>query len=323
MKSELLSVGIGQGSDTVGTADAVADTVMTVSSDSLFVVSAAADTTTAVSADSLFIVPHAAEPVDLLTLTDCLAPYGEPLYPLTAHLSVDTSPLSAGRLPDYTVRGDDAMTLVLLASFVMLVVALGNSWHFIVRQAKDFFAGNSNRDDATETSGELRFQLFLAVITGLLLAIGIFLYTSEDKTAAYVFDNDMMFVGLLFAMSVGYYLMKLVLYKTANAVLFGIKKSLQWKRAFLFVTGIEGVLFFPLVLLQVYFDLSFQKVVICFVSVLFLNKILTFYKGWEIFFKGNGGFVQTFLYFCTLEIAPLLVFAGMLRTVVEEMKIIF
>ena len=131
----------------------------------------------------------------------------------------------------YTVRGDDAMTLVLLASFVMLVVALGNSWHFIVRQAKDFFAGNSNRDDATETSGELRFQLFLAVITGLLLAIGIFLYTSEDKTAAYVFDNDMMFVGLLFAMSVGYYLMKLVLYKMSNLVLFGVKKSLQWKRA--------------------------------------------------------------------------------------------
>ena len=334
MGSEQVALTIEQGVDTLtslgGSADSLA--FSTPAADTLSSVAAANDTLFASAdsllaalqaAESLYVVPHAVDTLSMVSITDFLQPFGEPLYPLIAHLIPSASPLAAGHLPDYTVQGDNTMTLILLCCFVMLVVALKRSWNFIVRQAKSFFVDSSTHEGISETSGEMRFQFFLLLINSLLLAIGTFLFISEDKTAAYVLDNDMLLVGILLVMFTAYFIVKLVTYKCVNLVFFGEKKSLQWTRAFLFLTGVEGVLLFPLVLLQVYFNLSFQKVLICFVSLLFLNKILTFYKGWNIFFKENGGFLQTFLYFCTLEIAPLLAFTGVLRIAIEQLKINF
>lgn len=274
------------------------------------------------SADSLaFSVP--ADTVPVVSITDFLQPFTEPLYPLVAHLVPPPSSLATGQLPDYTVQGDDTMTLILLGCFVMLVMALKHSWSFIARQAKTFFADSYAHEEIGETSGEMWSMTLLLLINCLLLAIGTFLFTTEDKTATFALDYDILLIGILLLMFIAYYMVKMAAYYCVNNVFFGKKKTLQWRGAFIFLAGVEGALFFPLVLLQVYFNLSFQKVLICFVFVLFLNKILTFYKGWNIFFRGKGGFLQTFLYFCTLEIAPLLACTGLLRMAIEQLKINF
>jgi len=83
------------------------------------------------------------------------------------------------------------------------------------------------------------------------------------------------------------------------------------------------MLFFPAVLVQVYFDLGIENVIYYYVLVLFLAKILTFYKSWAIFFRQSGVYMQTFLYFCALEIAPLLGFAAALWWIADLLKINF
>ena len=89
-----------------------------------------------------------------------------------------------------------------------------------------------------------------------------------------------------------------------NPVLLDYKKNLQWMKSALFITSTEGVLLLPVVLLQVYFDLEIQSVVIYFIVVLILVKILTFYKCYFIFFRKAGVILQIILYFCALEIIP-------------------
>ena len=278
---------------------------------------------TSLSADTLMIAARPDTAPEVVALKDYIVPYGEPLFPLTAHLTVEPSALAAGSLPDYDVRNDNVMTLVLIATFVMLVVAVGRSGRFLLRQAKAFFVGGDTYDAVSITSGERMLQFFLLFISSLLLALSLYLSFTEDKMTVYVFDNDLMLVLPLLAMSVCYLVVKLLLYRSVNSVFFEKKKCLQWTDAFLFVTGVEGLLLFPFLLLQVYFGLSFQKATICFLSILFLNKIMTFYKARDVFFREKGGFLQTFLYFCTLEIAPLLVFVGSLQMVVEILKINF
>ena len=64
---------------------------------------------------------------------------------------------------------------------------------------------------------------------------------------------------------------------------------------------------FPVALLVVYFDLSFHSMSWLFFCILIIDKSLLFYKCQRIFFNTALGVVHLFLYFCTLEIMPLLI----------------
>ena len=85
----------------------------------------------------------------------------------------------------------------------------------------------------------------------------------------------------------------------------------------------EGVLLSPFVLLHVFGSLSLQITLIGVASVVILAKILTFYKCYLIFFQRFGAILQIFLYFCALEMIPLVGLVGLLETFNEFLEINF
>ena len=68
-----------------------------------------------------------------------------------------------------------------------------------------------------------------------------------------------------------------------------------------------GIFLFPLVLLVVYFDLDFALTRILFLLAFLFIEILLAYMCFCIFFGYAFGWVHLILYFCTLEIAPLII----------------
>ena len=104
---------------------------------------------------------------------------------------------------------------------------------------------------------------------------------------------------------------------------FGSGPSQRWLKTLLFIAATEGVLLFPVVLLVVYFDLPLENAVYYYGFVFIFTKILAFYKSWTIFFRQNGIFLQIFLYFCALEIVPLLGLLGGLGVLIDQLKITF
>jgi len=274
------------------------------------------------NADSLASTVPADTIAGLMKFTDFLQPFTDPLYPLVAHLQVPPTAMSPGTLPDYAMRSDNIISMLLLGCFVLLMISLRHSLGFIARQAKEFFTSNE-QDSIISTSNELLLQSFMVLMTCLLLSVGINLLATADTTVHYTLSDQLSFLPLLFAICVAYFFAKWVVYMGVNVVFFGGKKSLQWSRVFFFINGIESLLLFPLIMLLVYFDMAYQKILICFILVLFLNKALLFYKSHNIFFKENGGLLQNFLYLCTLEIAPLLALVGAFRMAVELFEINF
>jgi len=132
-----------------------------------------------------------------------------------------------------------------------------------------------------------------------------------------------MVVMILCALFGLYFMVKWFLYSVVNTVFFSGNKKLQWDYAFLLITAIETVLLFPLVLLIVYFEWSVKIALFFFVFVLIINKMLTFYKSWSIFFRQNNRSLQIFLYFCALELTPLFVFGGAWLSIVNVLKVNF
>lgn len=231
----------------------------------------------------------------------------------------------AGDPVPYSIRNDNLITSLLLGCFIMALVSYSFSRLFILRQAKNFFyiPRSENITVITETTGEFRFQSFLVLQTCLLLAILVFFYTQTEVADTFILESQYQLIAILFGCFVGYFLLKGFIYAFVNWIFFEKKKTEQWTKSLLFITAMEGIALFPLVLLQSYFDLPMQSAVIYMAFVLILVKILTFYKCFVIFFRRNGVVLQIFLYFCALELIPLLILGGILVLIVDNLKINF
>ena len=224
----------------------------------------------------------------------------------------------AGDPMPYTLRGDNVVTIMLLGCFILGFISIARSLPFFRRQLKNIFYVTHNEDDMfNETSNEMRFQLFLVFIDCLLLGIASF------QLAIAAVANSSLFTLLFSLFFLLYFLCKWLIQSIVNIVFFGGKKNIQWIKTQMFISACFAILIYPMVLLQVYFDLSIEKAIYYFCFMLFLNKILTFYKCWLIFFRQNGSFFQIILYLCALEITPLLALGGIWLMIIDLLKINF
>lgn len=230
----------------------------------------------------------------------------------------------AGDPVPYTIKGDNTITALLLGCFVLALIAFSKSRRFLFRQAKDFFyEPRTFTSEFSETTNELRFQSFLVLQTCLLFALVSFLYTQECVADTFILSSQYELVAIFFGVFVAYFVLKMLVYWFVNGVFFGKKKSARWLKSFLFITSVEGVALFPLVMLQSYFDLSIHNAVFYVAFVIILVKILLFYKSYVVFFNQKNFFLQIILYFCALEIMPLLSLGGALVKIVDYLKINF
>ena len=223
----------------------------------------------------------------------------------------------------YAIRNDDTITALLLISFVVALMAFAASRNYILRQLKTFFYPQKAGMDSTETTGEFRAQMFFLMLTCLLLALFYFFYTQEYVAETFILSDEYLLVAIFFGVFCGYYTIKALLYTAVNLVFFDSKRNEQWQRTALFLNGAIGIFLFPAVMLLTYFDVSPITIIYYLLGVLVFVKIMTFYKCSAIFFRQNALYLQIFLYFCTLEIIPLLALWGGLEVIVNALKINF
>ncbi len=228
----------------------------------------------------------------------------------------------AGVPVPYTLSDDSVVSSVLLLCLVFLIISLSHTRSFLKRQLKYFFHDPSSHRGNTETVGEVRIQMALVVMGCLLFAMIIYQTAAVHDSLAFLVEDYKMAL-FLFGSALAFAQLRHVLYNIVNHVFFHRSQVSQWNHAILFLTSMIAVLFFPIVLLQVYLDFSMENTLFGYGIVLFFIEILTFYKCWSIFFRQKGGFLQTFLYLCTLEIVPLFLFAGGIRLLIDSLRYIF
>lgn len=229
----------------------------------------------------------------------------------------------AGDAVPYTIGNDDIMSIILLVCLVVVTISVSRSREFISKQIRNFFYVQYDSEAITETSTELRFQFIMVLINILLLGIASYIYITETIVHPFKIGDNYGLMGIMTAIFFAFFLIKWLIISIVNITFFDSKKNIQWMHLQLFFHAMEGGLMFPLVLLLVYFNFDAEKALFCFVIILILNKLLTFYKCWSIFFRQNGGILQTFLYFCALEITPLLAFAGAWLAMTDFLKVNF
>ena len=224
----------------------------------------------------------------------------------------------------YNIHNDDVITSLLLVLFVMAVIAFSNTRQFVIRQTKNFFSTHrEGLTEITETAVEIRFQTFLGFLNCLLIALLFYFYALNTISDTYILSSQYTLIAICLAISSAYFLSKILLYSLVNNVFFDGKKNRQWLKSFLYIYSMEGALFFPVFILWAYFGLSIQSAAIYVVIVLIIVKILVLFKCFLIFFRQSVVKLQIILYFCTLEIIPLLLFWVAMVYTANSLKINF
>ena len=91
-------------------------------------------------------------------------------------------------------------------------------------------------------------------------------------------------------------------------IFFDKERNKYWIQTYFDLVSGASFLLFPVVLLIIYFNLGIQTSKTLIIFLLVFAKILLFYKSIRNFFKHVYGFLHFILYFCALEIIPLILF---------------
>ena len=212
----------------------------------------------------------------------------------------------------YAVSNDNVIAAILLGCFVMSMVAFSLSRNFIERQIKSFFRVSRSKESVIEANEEVSYQTILIAQTSLLGSILYYFFMRDLGGGRLSNGSQLGAIGCFFGILIAYFLFKYLVYGFVNWVFFDRKNNGQWRRTQIFLSSLEGVLLFPIVLLQVYFSLSLHAALIYILFVILFIKMLAFYKSYTIFFKRMGASLQIILYFCALELMPLMVLWGVL-----------
>lgn len=238
------------------------------------------------------------------------------LHTSTARLGSSGSPLP------YNAGNDNLVSAILIGCILLSLVCLSIARNFFSRQVRSFFHElHSYAPFTTDTSNEIFAALLLMLQTCAQLSILVFLHSGNIIDDNTVFRSQYTFLWIAFAAFTGYFIVKALLYGMVNNIFFDKRKNIRWMKVFILVSATEGVALLPASLLQIYFDVPAENVVLYAAFVIIAAKLLTFYKCFSIFFKHPSGFLQLILYFCALEMVPLLLLWGIMTNIIDCLEV--
>lgn len=229
----------------------------------------------------------------------------------------------AGDPVPYLVSNDTYLTGLLMIFLIGTILMVSRSIRFILYQFKVFFyGGHQDSFEQKETAGEMNYQFILCFQTMVLVSLAFYYMLVDTSVDTYVL-SDYELMGLFCLATLGCFAIKMIFSLWANWTFFSKRQISEFNHSELFLTALEGVILLPIILLYTFFDAPLHFLLVSTIFVLFFVKLLVFYKSYCIFFQGKAYFLQFFLYFCTLEIAPLATLSGTLVLISQLLKITY
>jgi hypothetical protein len=221
------------------------------------------------------------------------------------------------------LSNDSLISGLLILCFLLMTLAFSRISGFFGRQIKDFFYLQKGEHSVEETGDEINFQIIFSIITCFTCSLLYYLYVLTMVDNTFVFSTEHLLLGVIFLVMAAYFLLKFLLYTIVNIIMFDGSRNKKFLTTLIFLISMEGVLLFPVLLLCTYFQFPIHNAAIYTFLVVFFFKILIFYKTYVIFFAQKALYVQIFLYFCALEMVPLLSLWGGLAVIVNHLRVIF
>lgn len=289
-------------STTVDSLFAEADTLLAVA-DSLTAKAdssqAAADSTGLGEADST-------ARLELISLDDCSFFSNDTLF----HREVPFRPTGfTTQETPFRIRFDAWGCVLLLLCLVLaasLVKRLRGSFKELFRST--FFPIPGKKEDVP-VDDPLRYSTRLLSLSLLSLAATMltFTYTQHDVDFYPFPETPYLVFGAILLLWLAYFILKRAMSGFVNWVFFRREKIFTMQRAVTLIYALESILVLVLALVVSYQPIGHAQVLFLSIGTMIFVKLLLLFRTFGIFFRKFYGALHLIVYFCTLEVMPLLV----------------
>lgn len=248
---------------------------------------------------------------NLVSFDDCIFFAGDTLL----HAEVPYKPFGfATTTTPYRLRYDGWGGLVLflcLLLAVSLVLRLRKKFRELLR---GIFFPIPGKIDEPFVDDPLRYstRLVAVCLLSLTAAMVTFTYTQYDVEYYLFAETPYILYVAFFVLWLAYFLVKRLAGNFVNWIFFQREKIFTYQRAYTFFYAAGALLSLVLAVIVVYLSVSIEEVLIMTFCLVFLVKILLLFKTYQLFFPKLYGTLHLFVYFCTLELMPLLVLVQLL-----------
>lgn len=215
--------------------------------------------------------------------------------------------MSGTEIP-YFIGNDNLLTtLFMLSTLGVAYIAVLNGGS-ILQRLKNIFYYTGNSKPYNSQTHINRFSNIILDAQAILF-LSIVAYARMQYTGTEISTEKMHLTWLLYFVSfLLFFLLKRIVYATVNSILFSKKQGHEWKELYLFTIRIFGCLLFPLITAQLIIPEIKASFYMAYISIAGILCLLMLIKGGRrIIFPQNRGFLDIFLYLCTLEILPIMV----------------
>ena len=242
------------------------------------------------------------------------------------HAEVPYKPFGFGATETpFRIRHNNWSGLILLVCLLLaasLVLRLAKNFKGLLR---DVFLPIPGKKDEPLVDDPLRYstRLIAVCLLSLTAAMVTFTYTQYEVDYYSFPETPYILFGAFFLLWIVYFLAKRMMSSFVNWVFFRKEKIFTMHRVYTFVYVVEALLSLVLALVVVYLPVPHEKVMILALCLIFFVKILLLFKTYQIFFAKLYGTLHLIVYFCTLEIMPLLAVFKVLIRVTDELIVKF
>ncbi len=237
---------------------------------------------------------------------DTISFSNDTLSALQTEVTTEAHGFSAEPAP-YQLWRDNWVTGTLLIAFFIIVFLINHTRHQFLLQAKNFLYTPPSAETpfAKDITFAKRAVLFMLLLLSLLGGFMTYVYTQYNFDLSLCTLSPYILLSAFTGCFLLYFLVKAVIYRFVDWVFFTKAQHKLWISAYSFVISLECLLFFPIVLIFVYFNLSIQQAIMTLLSLLVLLKMLLAYKCFSIFFPNFYCLFHFFSYLCALEVVPI------------------
>ena len=221
----------------------------------------------------------------------------------------------SGEPVPYRLSNDVFVTVTLLVCLFVACFVVSRSMHALGLQAKSFFRlRDRNEDFSLKSESEVKDQFFVILLESVvisLLFVSLFTFESPILNGQWSILNaqwSMSYKVLLADLSIilVYFAYKYGVIRLFNWTFFRSLDRQTWMRGYNLISFGKTVTLLVLLTVILYTNLPNSVYISIFVAVLVVFELLVLYKTKQIFFGSVVGIVPAILYFCTLELLPLL-----------------
>ncbi len=209
----------------------------------------------------------------------------------------------------YAVCSDDYVVAGAAVIFIVIACIVWRCKRLLMHHAKDFFTSKRLFSDDTmkDNSSEVNVVLLLATISALSLSLIFFNHLAEQHPFNTVLGVPYWVFGMGFVAFMCFIYAKAWIYTLVNWVFFDRESSKKWISRYFYLTSLTAFVFFPLSMVEIFFDNSLDIVIWCAILVGIIYEILLFYRLFTNFKTKKYGYLLIFLYFCSVELMPALI----------------